>query len=110
MSNKMKTAIQLIKISSRKIKGSDCYPPVHQDFYQIDGEDAFGATAIYLLDVTTQAEANKIVTGIEAAGLVVDATAAEFWDVEIGYGTLAWLEQGMEATLMSDEERFHQGI
>jgi len=110
MSNTMEGTIQLVKIGFTKVKGSDCYPHAQKDFYQIGGEDASGAAALYLLDVTTQAEANKIVTEIEAAGLVIDAIAAEFWDVRISYGTLAWLEQGMEATLMSDEERFHRGI
>ena len=108
MSN-MKTTIQLVNISSTKVKGSDCYPPVDHDFYRIGGEDTFGASADYLLDVKTQAEANKIVTEIEAAGLVIEATP-ETWDVRIRYGTLAWLKQGMEVTLMSDEERFHKGI
>jgi hypothetical protein len=105
----MKTTIQLVRIGSEKVKGSDCYPAVDYDFYRIGGEDTFGANADYLVEIATQAEADKIVAGIEANGLVIDATP-ETWDVRIAYGTLAWLEQGMEATLMDDEERFHKGI
>jgi len=105
----MKTTIQLANINSTKVKGSDCYPAVDYDFYRIGGEDTFGTNADYLVEVATQAEADKIVAEIKANGLVIDATP-ETWDVRIAYGTLAWIEQGMEATLMDDEERFHKGI
>ena len=103
----MKTS--LVTISSYKVKGSDCYPAADYDFYQICGKDAFDADAYYLIEVATQAEADKIVAEIKANGLVIDATP-ETWDVIVSYSTVAWLKQGMEAASMDDEERSHKGI
>lgn len=34
----------------------------------------------------------------------------EHWHCRVPYGTEAWLEEGMEATLMDDEERFRKGM
>jgi hypothetical protein len=33
----------------------------------------------------------------------------EYWDCYIPYGSDAWDDEGMEVTLMDDEERYHKG-
>lgn len=57
----------------------------------------------------------QFVTAAGAAVLLAKvATRGEIdtdhWGCRVPYGTDAWLEDGMEATLMDDEERYHKGM
>lgn len=77
------------------------------DGWAVSGCDAEGRIYMHRYRFVSQDAALKLAGRIVGAGYKIDAT---HWDMRVPYGSDAWLNDGMEVTLMDDEERRAKGM
>jgi len=68
--------------------------------------DMDGRVYTHMKQFNTAAGACALLAKVAEAGKI----DLEHWNCRVPYGTEAWLEDGMEVTLMDDEERFRKGM
>ena len=81
------------------------------DLFAVTASDAAGRHYTHWrhFDATTERSAYTRACLLRAKVAAAGEIELEHWDVHIPYGTDAWLEDGMEVTLMDDEELYHKG-
>ena len=81
---------------------------VGDDVYRVTCDDAAGRQYAHFMCFAGRHhwKAKNLAVRVRDAGQI----DASHWDCYVPYGSEAWLVDGMEATLMDDEERFHRGM